>query len=66
MIKAFIVIIMIAILGALGSSLFFLVRDRSDTKRTVKGLSWRISLSLGLFFFLFLAYSFGWIAPHSL
>lgn len=66
MIKIFIIIVMIAILLALGYSLIFLVRDGGTSKQTVKGLSWRIGLSLGLFFFLFIAYSMGWITPHGL
>jgi len=66
MIKILITLVMIAILAALGSSLFFLVRDGGSTKRTVKGLTWRIGLSLSLFFFLFIAYTMGWIAPHAL
>lgn len=66
MIKIFIILVMVAILVALGSSLVFLVRDEGKTRRTVKGLSWRIGLSLALFLFLFLAFSLGWIQPHSL
>jgi small neutral amino acid transporter SnatA (MarC family) len=62
--KAIILIVMFIILAALGSSLIFLVRDAGKTKRTVKALTWRISLSLLLFLFLFLAFSMGWINPH--
>lgn len=64
--KTFIIIVMLLILVALASSLVFLVRDESKTKRTVKALSWRIGLSLTLFLFLFLAFSLEWIAPHSI
>lgn len=64
--KIVILLIMLIILVALGSSLFFLVRDEGKTKRTVKALTWRISLSLGLFLFLFLAFSLGWIQPHAI
>ncbi|CEK11443.1 twin transmembrane helix small protein [Legionella hackeliae] len=64
--KAIILIVMLIILGALGSSLIFLVKDEGKTKRTVKALTWRIGLSLILFLFLFLAFSMGWIQPHSL
>lgn len=64
LIKAFIIIVMLIILFALGSSLFFLVRDEGKTNRTVKALTWRIGLSLALFLFLFLAFSMGWIKPH--
>ncbi|WED43590.1 twin transmembrane helix small protein [Legionella cardiaca] len=64
--KAIILIVMLIILAALGSSLVFLVRDEGKTKRTVKALTWRIGLSLLLFLFLFLAFSMGWIQPHSI
>lgn len=63
--KAIIIIVMLVILFSLGSSLFFLVRDEGKTTRTVKALTWRIGLSLILFLLLFLAFSMGWIKPHS-
>lgn len=64
--KTFIIIIMVVILLALASSLIFLVKDEGKTNRAVKGLSWRIGLSLCLFLFLFLAFSLEWISPHSI
>ncbi len=64
--KTIIILVMVFIVGALASSLFFLVRDEGKTKRSVKALSWRIGLSLALFIFLFIAYSFKWISPHVL
>jgi hypothetical protein len=64
-IKAIIIVVMLVILVALGSSLIFLVRDEGKTTRTVKALTWRIGLSLVLFLFLFLAFSMGWIKPHA-
>lgn len=64
--KTIIIIAMLLILIALGSGLVFLVRDEGKTKRPVKALSWRIGLSLGVFFFLFIAFRMHWIAPHGL
>lgn len=64
MIKILVIAVMLIILVALGSSLLFLVKDEGKTTRTVKALTWRIALSLALFFFLFLAFSLGWIQPH--
>lgn len=64
--KTIIFIVMLVILVSLASGLIFLVRDAGKSKRTVKALSWRIGLSLALFIFLFLAFSLGWIQPHSL
>ena len=64
--KYIIVFVMLIILFALGSGLVFLVRDKGKTKRTVKALTWRIGLSLTLFFFLFLAFCLGLIQPHGI
>lgn len=64
--KTIIFIAMLVILIALASSLIFLVRDEGQTKRTVKALSWRIGISIGLFLFLILAFSLDWITPHSI
>ncbi|MBA2709292.1 MAG: twin transmembrane helix small protein [Tatlockia sp.] len=64
--KAIIIVVMLIILIALGSSLFYLVRDEGKTTRTVKALTWRIGISLVLFLFLFLAFAMGWIHPHAI
>lgn len=64
--KIIVFTVMLIILAALGSGLVFLVRDEGKTNRTVKALTWRIGLSLTLFLFLFVAFSLGWIEPHSI
>jgi len=64
--KIFIILVMLTILFSLGSGLFFLVKDDKSSKRTIKALSWRIGLSIGLFLFLFVAFAMGYIQPHSL
>lgn len=64
MTKIIVLFIMLIILFALGSGLFFLVKDVGKSKRTVKALSWRIGLSLALFIFLLIAFSLGWLKPH--
>ncbi len=64
--KIIVIASMLIILGALGSSLFFLITDKGKNNRTVKALTWRIGLSLALFLFLFIAFSLGWIKPHSI
>jgi hypothetical protein len=51
---------------ALGSALYFLIRDSGNSDRIVKALSWRIGLSILLFILLFVAFSLGWIVPHSI
>ena len=58
--KIFILVIMLIILISLFSGLVFLVRDDG----TLKALTWRIALSLGLFIFLIIAFAAHWINPH--
>lgn len=64
--KIIIVLFLIAILIALFSGVFFLVRDpaTSRNRRTLKALTWRVALQVGLILFLILAYFQGWIRPH--
>lgn len=65
--KLLVVAILAIILYALGSALFYLVRDRkTDETKVVKALTWRIGLSIFLFILLFVAYALGWIAPHTI
>ncbi len=64
-IKILTVLFLIAILYSLASSLFFLVKDHGEGDRTFKRLTWRISLSIVLFLFLWGAYQLGWIEPKS-
>ncbi len=41
--------------------LVFVFKDRSESRRAVTALAWRVGLSLGLFLFLMAAYYFGFI-----
>lgn len=61
-----IIAFLIAIVASLGSGLFFLVRDTSNEKRTVRALTWRIGLSLALILFLVVGYFAGWVQPHNI
>lgn len=63
-IKFIVILFLIIIVYSLASGLFFLVRDKSQSNRVVKALSWRISLSLLLFIFLLVAFAMGWVVPH--
>jgi hypothetical protein len=49
------------IVASLASALFFVFRDRGDSKRAVKALAVRVGLSVALFVFLMAAYYFGLI-----
>ncbi len=66
LIKSIVVLFLIAIFFSLGSALFFLVRDKGQSDRIVKALTWRITLSIILFILLLLAFALGWITPHSI
>jgi hypothetical protein len=64
--KIIVLIVFLVILYALGSGLYYLVREGIGSRKLVVALTWRIALSLGLFAFMILAYFLGWIAPHAL
>ena len=64
--KTIVVLLLIGIFASLGSALFFMMRSKEPNKRTVKALTFRIGLSIGLFILLFIGYGFGWIEPHGL
>jgi|APFre7841882590_1041340.scaffolds.fasta_scaffold110267_2 hypothetical protein len=65
LIKIAIVVFLIIILGSLFSALFFLVKDKGSSDRTVKALTFRIGLSITLFILLVIGGYFGLIG-HSL
>lgn len=64
MFKALVVLLLLTIVISLGAGMFFLVRDRGHSKRPVRALTVRISLSLLLFGLLFVGYFTGLIEPH--
>jgi hypothetical protein len=63
-IKLVIILIFLGILVSLGSGLFYLVKDPGDSRRTLRALTFRIGLSVGLFLFLMLLVATGVITPH--
>jgi len=67
-IKIVAIVIFIAIIASLGSALFHLVKrgDTEQSAKTAKALTYRIALSLALFFLLFLAYATGLIQPSGI
>jgi hypothetical protein len=52
------------ILASLGSALYTMVKDKGQSKRTVKFLSIRIALSITLFVILVIGIATGYITPH--
>lgn len=59
---AFLAIILIS----LGSALYYLIRDKGTSDRTVKALTVRIALSMTLFILLMLGHYFGLIPKTGL
>jgi hypothetical protein len=62
--KALIALAFGGILVALGSALFFLIRDRGGTNRTVNALTVRVGPSIALLLFIWFSYWMGWIEPR--
>ena len=62
--KIIVVLFLITIIGSLFSGLFFLVKDKGASERTVRALTVRISLSVLLFILLMLAMFTGLLQPH--
>lgn len=60
-----IVLALIGILFSLGSALFYLMRDKGTTNRTVNALTIRVGISIALFLFILFSYWMGWIEPRS-
>lgn len=56
-----VIAMLVLIVASLGSALFFVVTDRSGSKRAVQALAVRVGLSLALFLMLMAGYYFGLI-----
>jgi hypothetical protein len=59
--RIIVILAFIGILASLGSALFYLMRDKGTSNKTVNALTWRIGLSVTLFLFLLFANWMGWI-----
>lgn len=62
--KIVIIFILIGIFFALGSGLYYLVKDGSESHKTVKALTWRIILTIVLLSFLVIGAYLGWFHPN--
>lgn len=65
LIKTLIIIMLLLIAGSLFSALYYLMKGETS-ERTVKALTWRISLSLALFLLLMLGFYSGVIGHPNL
>ncbi|NKF22211.1 DUF2909 domain-containing protein [Solimonas marina] len=62
--KVIIIVLLIAVVATLLTSVVFLVRDPSSKRRTLTALKIRVALSITLLAFVILSYLMGWIHPH--
>jgi hypothetical protein len=63
LVKAVIIIFLFVILYTLGSSFYFMVKDKGQGDRMLKRLMWRIGLSIFLLMILYVMFLLGWIEP---
>jgi uncharacterized BrkB/YihY/UPF0761 family membrane protein len=59
--RVIVLLFVLLILISLGSALYYLVKDKGQSERTVKALTVRITLSIVLFVLLMASYYFGWV-----
>lgn len=62
--RIIVILFLVFIIGSLASALYFLYHDRSQSTRTIKALTLRVGLSIGLFVLLMAGYRFGFIGNH--
>ena len=66
MVKIIVLPLVALILVSLASGLYYLVKDRGASERTVKALTWRVGLSAALFALLMAGYYLGFIPKTGL
>lgn len=54
-----VIIFLVLIVASLGSGLYYLIKDKGQSERTVKALTVRVALSITLFLLLMLGFYFG-------
>lgn len=64
--KLLIIAVFLAVIYNLGAALYYMMSDKGQTNRTVKSLTWRIGLSVGLILVVCLMIWAGWIRPHGI
>jgi hypothetical protein len=61
--KYLVAVAFILIIASLGSALFYMMRDKGKSNRTVHALAMRVGLSIALFLLMLGSYYMGWIKP---
>jgi heme/copper-type cytochrome/quinol oxidase subunit 4 len=64
--KTVVALVLIAIVVSLGKALFHMTTSPDQSGQVVRALTVRISLSIALFVFLFIAWRVGLIQPHNI
>ena len=64
--KAVVIVMLLAIFASLFSGLVFLFKDQGRGTRTARALTWRVGLSLALFVLLMAAFHFGLIPSQGI
>ena len=64
--KLIIILVLLVILYNLGAGLYYMMVDKGATNRTVKALTRRIALSVGLILLVMFSIWMGWIQPHGI
>lgn len=64
--RIIVLLFIVLILASLASALYYLIKDKGQSDRTVRMLTVRIGLSLTLFLLLMGGYYFGLIPQHGL
>lgn len=64
--KILVILILVVILSSLASGLYYLMKDKGQSDRTVKALTVRIGLSVALFVLLMASYYFGLVPRQGL
>ena len=59
--KTLVVVMLLLVVGSLFSALYFMYRDKGNSKRMVTALTFRIVLSVSIFLILIGSYYFGLI-----
>ena len=62
--KILVIAVFLGILFSLGSGMVYLIKDKGESDRTVKALTFRIGISIALFGLLFVLWWAGLITPH--
>ncbi len=59
--RIIVILFLVLIVASLGSGLYYLIKDKGQSERTVKALTVRVALSITLFLLLMLGFYFGLI-----